>query len=1087
MSVRLGARLEADPAPFLQALADAETGLHQFEATAAAVADQVAGDLARLTAGPQTLETLGLLEPSLERAVSALQAVTVAGDDTARALTVLHESAADGGQALDHWSAAARQVGEAARTVDGSVVAASDAFTGLADDAGTVATAVGQLPLLFKVFIGMLALDVGVRVFGAVKDEIVALGTVLGTETMRLHRYIQEQEGLAGVVARTAEHIAVSRGTTLALTRLGVAAGVANPVGWAVSAVLTLDTLAERAGKAMAAADAAAAAHARLERELERTGHAAGLAGEDIEVLAQALARTTRFDSAGLSEAAQGLLRFRTISAEVFDEALRLSADLAAKTGRDLPEAVNLLGRALDAPAAGFQDLTEAGIHFSHAVREQIRDLEALGRHTEAQRLVMATVTASTREAASAMDDNARVAHRLEESWSRLAVVAGERLNTARDQLLALLDLGILPELSRWFDALAAEANEGWAHILSPEPVEQRIVAVNRALIAAQRDLAQAEQEAAEDVSAAWIGVDRVAIVRQQVTGLHAELDGLMAQARQAATTYDARLAGRQEQEALRHAERLAEVQKELERGTASLFPPGEADRIAAINAELDRTRALLESLRNADGSNAAQVEELAAGYERLAAARRQAVADEGQAKREQDIRGEIEAEGALIDKRHAGVAAIDEQIAALARERTALGQSARERAVAGAVRQAEETARQASITLSDAQRGALEREAAALIDAREAMETRTAAGQSAIDGNQRLIASLEEEIGLLHLSERDRAVEQAVRRLSADATAEQVGQVRELAGALFDEKQAVEENSRAEQALKRQREQDARAAQMLWERTRTGAERYADELRDLNALLEQGALDHETWSRAAEQAYDRMLDASTEWEDGLERGWRKWRAEATDGAAQAERLFTTATRGMEDVFVDFVKTGEISFEKLTDSILEDLARIAFQRGIMAPLGDLLFGGSGGGASGGLFSFFSGLFAQGAAFEAGAVVPFADGGVVSRPTLFPLAGGRAGLMGEAGPEAILPLRRTPDGRLGVAASGDDGTAGEGGGVVIHQIITIDARGADAGVDARIRAAMHAAKEQAKAEIAAGITRGGPWARLVGRR
>jgi phage-related minor tail protein len=62
-------------------------------------------------------------------------------------------------------------------------------------------------------------------------------------------------------------------------------------------------------------------------------------------------------------------------------------------------------------------------------------------------------------------------------------------------------------------------------------------------------------------------------------------------------------------------------------------------------------------------------------------------------------------------------------------------------------------------------------------------------------------------------------------------------------------------------------------------------------------------------------------------------------------------------------------------------------------------------------------------FATGGGFTQGRVMPFAAGGIVSRPTLFPLRGGR-GLMGEAGPEAILPLARGADGRLGVQAQGN---------------------------------------------------------------
>jgi hypothetical protein len=61
-------------------------------------------------------------------------------------------------------------------------------------------------------------------------------------------------------------------------------------------------------------------------------------------------------------------------------------------------------------------------------------------------------------------------------------------------------------------------------------------------------------------------------------------------------------------------------------------------------------------------------------------------------------------------------------------------------------------------------------------------------------------------------------------------------------------------------------------------------------------------------------------------------------------------------------------------------------------------------------------------FASGGAFSQGRVMPFAKGGVVSSPVSFPMRGA-TGLMGEAGPEAIMPLARGADGRLGVQAAG----------------------------------------------------------------
>jgi len=68
---------------------------------------------------------------------------------------------------------------------------------------------------------------------------------------------------------------------------------------------------------------------------------------------------------------------------------------------------------------------------------------------------------------------------------------------------------------------------------------------------------------------------------------------------------------------------------------------------------------------------------------------------------------------------------------------------------------------------------------------------------------------------------------------------------------------------------------------------------------------------------------------------------------------------------------------------------------------------------------------FGSLLAQGVTGAMGSIMPFAKGGVISQATAIPMRGGM-GLMGEAGPEAIMPLSRGPDGRLGVRAAGGGG-------------------------------------------------------------
>ncbi len=79
-------------------------------------------------------------------------------------------------------------------------------------------------------------------------------------------------------------------------------------------------------------------------------------------------------------------------------------------------------------------------------------------------------------------------------------------------------------------------------------------------------------------------------------------------------------------------------------------------------------------------------------------------------------------------------------------------------------------------------------------------------------------------------------------------------------------------------------------------------------------------------------------------------------------------------------------------------------------------------------ASGFLAGLFKGAFAfaKGGVLAQGTPIPFANGGVISNPISFPLAGGARGIAGERGAEAIMPLARGPDGKLGVRTSGAGG-------------------------------------------------------------
>jgi hypothetical protein len=203
-----------------------------------------------------------------------------------------------------------------------------------------------------------------------------------------------------------------------------------------------------------------------------------------------------------------------------------------------------------------------------------------------------------------------------------------------------------------------------------------------------------------------------------------------------------------------------------------------------------------------------------------------------------------------------------------------------------------------------------------------------------------------------------------------------------------------------------------------------TGLEDARTAATGLGAAL-QGA------GEAAEAAGSSGRGAGNALREGADAAKNAWEATA-EAVRKAQEKSREIAQGLAQDITGPIKEALTSGEFTWETFAGAISRIA--QNLATRLIDLAFKpienalinafSGGGGFLGSLFGFAKGgVFAGGAELTA-----FARGGVVNRPTVFPFAKG-VGLMGEAGPEAILPLRRGKGGRLGVEMNGDgDATA-----------------------------------------------------------
>ncbi|ENO7477399.1 phage tail tape measure protein [Citrobacter amalonaticus] len=249
------------------------------------------------------------------------------------------------------------------------------------------------------------------------------------------------------------------------------------------------------------------------------------------------------------------------------------------------------------------------------------------------------------------------------------------------------------------------------------------------------------------------------------------------------------------------------------------------------------------------------------------------------------------------------------------------------------------------------------------------------------------------------------------------------------------------------------------------------------------------------------QQSYYDASDAQRgNWSAGMQEGFANWSDNASDYASQTANLVSTSMDGLVGSISDALSGNADSWDNWANSVLRSMQKIilnamlvdslrsASNSGLFGSLGSM-FGGSAGGStpSGAYNSAASGLQlnAKGGAYASASLSAYSNS-IVSTPTYFAFAKG-AGLMGEAGPEAIMPLTRSADGSLGVRMVG---TQSQGGGKIEQHItnhFTINGNG-----DAALKRAMEEAAEKgsrngaklARQEIMQDFQTRGPARRLL---
>lgn len=245
----------------------------------------------------------------------------------------------------------------------------------------------------------------------------------------------------------------------------------------------------------------------------------------------------------------------------------------------------------------------------------------------------------------------------------------------------------------------------------------------------------------------------------------------------------------------------------------------------------------------------------------------------------------------------------------------------------------------------------------------------------------------------------------------------------------------------------------------------------YLDQQRELQTQYQSGDITKSLYDRETsaigsamsdrlkiQEDYYKSMDAmQSDWMGGVSDGLANWLDTSSNYSASAASVVSSSMDSALDNVSSMLMGNKVSWKDWASSVISMIAKVALQMaavnlvsGIVSSVGGAAVGAASSGGGTANNSFSSGSYnnltlnAKGGVYESHDLSQY-SGSVVSSPTLFAFAKG-AGLMGEAGPEAIMPLTRAADGSLGVRAIGSGGGSG-GTSISVSAPVTIEGGGA----------------------------------------